>query len=205
MKLIVGLGNPGEKYRNTRHNAGFLVLDRWAARHGMKFRRMFDVEFLEYRGCLLAKPQTFMNLSGKAVKGLYKSRDIEELLVVVDDIWLPAGEVRLRVRGGDGGHNGLKSVIAELGSQEFLRLRLGVGDPGGKSMPDHVLSNFAKAEREGIDGMIEFCTDLLDTYIVQDAAAMLNVYSQNKTSYSGETPGIDNPGNRAKQTTGGTE
>ena len=188
MRLIAGLGNPGERYRNSRHNAGFLVLERWAERQGLRFRRVFDVEMLEHRGCLLVKPMLYMNRSGRAIKGLYKSRDIEQMLVVVDDIWLPTGQLRLRQKGGAGGHNGLADIIDQLQTQGFPRMRFGVGQPGRKELSDHVLDDFAKAERDQVEQAVDRAADLLDVYIRADLAAMLDAYSQSQESYSGAQP-----------------
>lgn len=191
------MGNPGDRYRDSRHNAGFVVLERWAQRQGLRFKRVFDVEMLEHRGCLLVKPLLYMNRSGQAIKGLYKSRNIEQLLVVVDDVWLPTGQLRLRQKGGAGGHNGLADIIASLQTQEFLRLRLGVGRPERKDMRDHVLADFKKAERELVEQAVELAADWLDIYIQHGFAAMLDAYSQK--SYSEATPQDRSSGEKAGQ------
>ena len=156
MKLIVGLGNPGPRYRGTFHNVGFDVVDEVARRRGVSFEaapadalmaRVRDVE----GGALLAKPLTFMNVSGDAVGALqrYFRIALEDLLVVVDDVALPAGRLRVRRSGSAGGHNGLKSIIACLGTDGFARLRVGVGrgDPR-RHLADHVLSRVSGEERE---------------------------------------------------------
>jgi peptidyl-tRNA hydrolase, PTH1 family len=155
MKLIVGLGNPGARYRGTFHNVGFDVVDEVARRRGVSFEaapadalmaRVRDVE----GGALLAKPLTFMNVSGEAVGALqrYFRIALEDLLVVVDDVALPAGRLRVRRSGSAGGHNGLKSIIACLGTDGFARLRVGVGrgDPR-RHLSDHVLSRVTGEER----------------------------------------------------------
>lgn len=163
MKLIVGLGNPGPQYRNTRHNAGFVVLDRLAAQLGVTFdRSKFDGEIATaQRGnqkVVLLKPQTFMNRSGISVAkaGRNLSNGPRDLLVVTDDINLPLGRLRFRPGGSAGGHNGLKSLIEHLGTETFARLRMGVGE--GEShgeTRDHVLSTFTPKERPIVDQMIE--------------------------------------------------
>ena len=156
MKLIVGLGNPGPRYRGTYHNVGFEVVDEVARRRGVSFEaapadalmaRLRDVE----GGALLAKPLTFMNLSGEAVGALqrYYRVALEDVLVVVDDIALPAGRLRVRGQGSAGGHNGLKSIIACLGTDGFARLRVGVGrGDTRRDLSDHVLSRVTGEERE---------------------------------------------------------
>ena len=156
MKLIVGLGNPGPRYRGTVHNVGFDVVDAVAGRHGVSFEaapadalmaRLRDVD----GGALLVKPLTFMNVSGDAVGALqrYFRVPVEDMLVVVDDIALPAGRLRVRRSGSAGGHNGLKSIIACLGTDGFARLRVGVGrgDPR-RDLADHVLSRVTGEARE---------------------------------------------------------
>ena len=156
MKLIVGLGNPGPRYRGTVHNVGFDVVDAVAGRHGVSFEaapadalmaRLRDVD----GGALLVKPLTFMNVSGDAVGALqrYFRVPVEDMLVVVDDVALPAGRLRVRRSGSAGGHNGLKSIIACLGTDGFARLRVGVGrgDPR-RDLSDHVLSRVTGELRE---------------------------------------------------------
>ncbi len=159
--LVVGLGNPGAEYEGTRHNAGFMVIDRLlagfpAGRFEARHVAQSFVHAGMFRGkpLFLQKPQTFMNLSGLAVAGFARKEGIrpEEILVVSDDLDLPVGRLRLRTGGSDGGHNGLKSVIAELGSAAFRRLRVGVGRPAPGGTIDYVLSKFdgAEAERFGL-------------------------------------------------------
>ena len=149
--LVVGLGNPGAEYEGTRHNAGFMVIDRLlagfpAGRFEARHVAQSFVHAGMFRGkpLFLQKPQTFMNLSGLAVAGFARKEGIrpEEILVVSDDLDLPVGRLRLRTGGSDGGHNGLKSVIAELGSASFRRLRVGVGRPAPGGTIDYVLSKF---------------------------------------------------------------
>ncbi len=154
--LIVGLGNPGRKYAQTRHNAGFMLVDRLAERLGLRFRRMqfkaliTDGRF-QGRKIILAKPQTYMNLSGQAVRPLVRFYQIPaaNLLVAYDDLDLPLGALRLRPKGGHGGHKGMRSIIEHLGTQEFPRLRLGIGRPPGRmDAADYVLQPFSPAEME---------------------------------------------------------
>lgn len=163
MKLIAGLGNPGPQYRLTRHNLGFRVLDRLAEMLGRTFDKEKHQGLLAeaaYGGekLLLVKPMTYMNRSGDCVAAVARNRIFapEQLLVVVDDVNLPLGKLRLRAGGSAGGHNGLKSVIERLGSQDFHRLRMGVGDARtGRDLADHVLAKFLPEERPEVEAMVE--------------------------------------------------
>ena len=164
--LIVGLGNIGAEYAETRHNIGFNVLDALAEASNTVFttQRYGDVAEAKYKGrtLVLLKPSTYMNLSGKAVRYWMDAGKIppENLLVVSDDIALPFGTLRLRPKGSAGGHNGLKSLIAHMGTQEFPRLRFGIGLPRGKGeMIGHVLGKFRPEERELLDVMLGKAAD----------------------------------------------
>jgi PTH1 family peptidyl-tRNA hydrolase len=162
MKIVVGLGNPGRQYAETRHNVGWMVLDRIADRAGLSGRVRARDAASVMRGRLdeleivLVKPTTYMNLSGEAVrKVLARERaPLSDLLVVVDDFALPLGRLRVRGEGSAGGHNGLRSIITELGTQRFARLRVGIGDPGRRAV-DHVLSRFEPDERPTLDRVLE--------------------------------------------------
>ncbi len=154
--LIVGLGNPGDSYTNTPHNVGFEVVDRLAARWNCApFRKKFDGLWCEAdvhgRKVLLLKPQTFMNLSGKSIAGFvnfFKVPVVDSLLVVVDDLDLPPGQLRLRKAGGTGGHNGLRSTVECLGVDTFPRLRIGIGRSPGADASSHVLGKIPKALKD---------------------------------------------------------
>ncbi len=157
VKLIVGLGNPGEQYTFTRHNLGFLVLDDLAVAFDVKFKKSAVCDGLEAKvvidgvTCSLLKPVTFMNLSGNAVKQIVGKKDIalSDILVVTDDLALPFGQMRIRPEGTDGGHNGLTSIIEQLGSAAFARLRMGISRPKpGVDTADYVLANFTAGERK---------------------------------------------------------
>lgn len=152
---LAGLGNPGREYSQTRHNLGFMVLDLLAEQLKLSWKRraLYSCAGDNRRGLFLIKPLTFMNQSGLAVaKALsYQKIPASRLLVVCDDVNLPLGKLRLRAKGSDGGHNGLKSVIKHLGSQDFARLRLGMGPvPGSLEMSDFVLTSFAKSEKSEV-------------------------------------------------------
>jgi PTH1 family peptidyl-tRNA hydrolase len=167
MKLIVGLGNPGEKYRFTRHNVGFMIVDRLSGYMGVRVakKRCFSLVGEGSLGGLkvvLAKPRTYMNLSGLAVSSLvgYYRVDTADLLVVCDDLDLPFGRIRLRAKGGPGGHRGLESIIAVVGSSDFPRLRVGIGKVGDAAK--HVLGGFSTAEKSGLAEIMETAAAAVD-------------------------------------------
>ena len=175
MKIVVGLGNPGKRYEQTRHNVGWMVLDRLADRAGWaggKERDAAQVTWGRYRGLdlMLVKPLTFMNESGLAVrKVLARERaPLEDLLVVVDDFALPFGRLRFREAGSAGSHNGLRSIIGELGSQKFARLRVGIGEPD-RHARDHVLSVFRPDERQQLDAVIDAAADAVEDWAREGA------------------------------------
>src|SRR5665647_389936 len=161
MKVIVGLGNPGPQYAETRHNIGFLLVDLLAEEYKLQFRAKFQGLWtegnVEGERILLLKPQTFMNLSGRSVRELTYFYKIlgEDLLIVHDDMDLPLGKIRLRDQGSAGGHNGIKSILAELGTEKFCRLKLGVGRPPKDYDPArYVLSPFAEDEIKLLDEVL---------------------------------------------------
>lgn len=155
IKIIVGLGNPGREYAETRHNVGFMVVDRLAARFGAVWKadKARKAELAAGPGVLLVKPQTYMNSSGESVGPLmrYFKFTPGQVFVVYDDISFPVGAMRLRAGGSAGGHNGMKSLIAHLGTEKFPRLRVGIGVPGQKNMIGHVLGKFTPEERPLLD------------------------------------------------------
>ena len=169
MKLIVGLGNPGDKYQGTRHNVGFDVIDALARQEGLKltdqkFRSDYTIWRVGDEKVLLVKPYTFMNLSGEAVLPLMSYYNIspDELVVVYDDLDLEPGKLRLRQSGSAGGHNGVKSIIEMLGTQDFKRVKIGIGRPQyGRKVVDHVLERFDTDDRALIEQKIDQTTGLL--------------------------------------------
>lgn len=187
MKLIVGLGNPGREYRDTRHNVGFLVADEIARRHqltfGMAPSQLPDTLVVKKFGpepMLLAKPLTFMNRSGEAVAALARYYDVPvgDLLIVVDDVDLPFGRLRARARGSAGTHNGLRSVVDRLGSTDFPRLRLGVGrGDARRDLADHVLSKFEADERTALESFIARAADAAEMFAAEGISKVMNVYN----------------------------
>ncbi len=174
LHLVVGLGNPGAEYACTRHNAGFLLADKLAGRWRAKWRasRRLNAQiakaFYNGRPVVVCKPQTFMNASGRAVKAAieYFNLPLDRVVVVVDDADLPLGEIRLRPRGSSGGHHGLESVIAYLGSRQFPRLRIGIGrQPGAREITDYVLGQFTPDETPLVEKVLSVACEQLECWL----------------------------------------
>jgi PTH1 family peptidyl-tRNA hydrolase len=198
MFLVAGLGNPGEEYAATPHNIGFLVVDRLAARHGIRLTRKECQAFIGQgniggKSVLLAKPQTYMNLSGVAIKPLMERNEVSaaDLLLVYDELDLPWGSLRVKPNGRAAGHNGVSDVIAKIGTQEFPRVRLGVhprgftsgqGLSGGK---DYLLSRFTRRQNEELDAFIDLAADAAESVIaegVEKSMAKFNRRAQGVTT-----------------------
>ena len=186
MKLVAGLGNPGDKYRGTRHNVGFDVADVIAKRHGLKFETA-PVEALQARwrradgDVLLVKPLTFMNLSGQAVGELlrYFRVELAEVLIVTDDVNLPIGRLRARPGGTEGGHNGLKSITQHLGTIDYARLRIGVGrGDTRRDLADHVTARFEPDEQGAIEESIERAADAVEMWIGEGLLKVMNAFNR---------------------------
>jgi len=186
MFLIVGLGNPGTEYARTRHNLGFMLVDKLAADAAVNIRRsecqsLVGSGLIENQRVKLAKPQTFMNLSGDAVSCLISKPELDAatLIVISDDLALPFGAIRLRQRGSAGGHNGLKSIIGALGTNEFIRLRIGI-------QPDHpitdaknfVLNEFTKAEKESLAEILERAAEAMRSVLRDGIAKAMSLYNE---------------------------
>jgi peptidyl-tRNA hydrolase, PTH1 family len=162
MKIIIGLGNPGFRYRNTRHNVGFLAVQGLAKKYKINIKKkgfggVYGIGRIKREEVMLFKPMTFMNLSGEAVNSLYSSKldDISDLLIINDDISMPLGTTRMREKGSSGGHNGLKSIIENIGS-DFARFKIGIGSENQiDDVSRYVLSNFTRKQRKVLDEMLE--------------------------------------------------
>jgi PTH1 family peptidyl-tRNA hydrolase len=197
VKLIVGLGNPGPEYRDTRHNVGFHVIDELARRWSVgSWREMFDALMAKTVSggasptpVVLAKPITFMNLSGRAVAGLagFYKIDPPDVLVVSDDVALPLGRLRTRRGGGDGGHNGLRSISESLGTQAFPRVRVGVGRGAeDRDLAGHVLGRFLSAERDTISAAVLRAADASELFVAEGIERVMNAFN---AAESTEDPG----------------
>ncbi|TDA63471.1 MAG: aminoacyl-tRNA hydrolase [Clostridia bacterium] len=182
MRLIVGLGNPGRRYARTRHNAGFMAVDRLACSLGVQVRRRREGALvgegsLEGEPVVLGKPQTFMNLSGQAVAALVARYQVplSHLLVIHDDLDLPLGRLRLRGRGSSGGHLGVESVITELRTDSFCRLKIGIGRPGPEEdVVSYVLSPFRRAERPLVEAVLGEVPEAVRVWATRDLEAATN-------------------------------
>lgn len=189
MYIIVGLGNPEDKYKGTRHNVGFDVIDYLADKYNIsvdtkKHRAYIGKGAIEGQKVLLVKPQTYMNLSGESVGSIveyYKIDPEEELLVVYDDISLDVGQLRIRKKGSAGGHNGIKNIIAHLGDNVFPRIKVGVGEkPKGYDLADYVLGHFSKSERELMEEGYSNTVEAVKMIINGDIDKAMNEYNKKK-------------------------
>lgn len=188
MYIIVGLGNPGKKYEHTRHNAGFEVIDILADRMGInveesKHKGLLGRGMLEGQKVVLVKPQTFMNLSGECVREVadfYKVAE-DEIIVIYDDISLDPGQLRIRAKGSAGGHNGIKNIIAQLGTQVFPRVKVGVGEkPRMMDLADYVLSRFSKEDQGKMDDAFKEAADAVAMMVSQGVEPAMNKYNTKK-------------------------
>jgi PTH1 family peptidyl-tRNA hydrolase len=183
-KLVVGLGNPGSKYDGTRHNIGFEVVNRLAeGGSGATFARKFDgllaESEIDFHRVLLLKPETFMNLSGRSVAQAMRfyKLDLADLLVVCDDLSLPLGKLRIRGGGSDGGQRGLRDITAQLGSENYARLRIGIGDRGVIDAADFVLSRFRSADRPVVEDALILASQAVAVWATQGPAAAMNRFN----------------------------
>lgn len=181
--LVVGLGNPGREYSGTRHNVGFDVIDELARRHGGRLRAgkeraLVDEVRISSKRVALAEPTTFMNLSGESVAPLVRRHgidDLHRLVIVHDELDLPTGTVRVKVGGGLAGHNGLRSIKSHLHSDDFVRIRIGVGRPPDKERgADHVLSRVGKADRQALDEAVVIAADAIEQILAVGIDATMN-------------------------------
>lgn len=191
MYLIVGLGNPGKQYENTRHNVGFdavdLLVDEYRVpSSGKQHKAMYGKGVIAGQKVILAKPLTYMNLSGESVRALvdyYKINPEEELIVIYDDISLEPGKIRIRKKGSAGGHNGIKNIIAQLGTQNFQRIKVGVGEkPKGWDLADYVLGHFSKAERAQMEEGYDRATEAVRLILAGEIDAAMNQYNKKQTT-----------------------
>ncbi len=185
--LIVGLGNRGREYAHNRHNVGFMIVDRWAAAHTLAFDKLQHQAIMALgrtgeQRVIVAKPQTYMNDSGRAVSALlrYYKIPLERLLVIFDDLDLPFGIIRLRAEGGAGGHNGMRSIIQHLGSNTFARLRVGIGRPPGRMDPAaFVLQDFNHDETAEFDTLLDRAGQAIDTFLTAGITSAMNQFNAN--------------------------
>lgn len=185
MKLIVGLGNPGEKYAKTRHNIGFRAVSKIAEKFSikadqLKCHSLLGEGFFENEKMILAQPITYMNNSGKAVKSLFNKYNLalEDIIVIYDDLDLDVGEIRIKRKGSSGGHNGLKSIIGKLGTQKFIRIRIGIGrPPTGFDIAEYVLDYFNNEEEKIINEILEDVVDAVKLIKYDSIETAMNNYN----------------------------
>lgn len=191
MFIIVGLGNPGKDYENTRHNVGFDAIDELVDKYnvpesGLQSKAKVGKGVMDGQKVLLAKPLTFMNLSGEAVRGLvdyYKVDPESELLIIYDDISLEPGNIRIRKKGSAGGHNGIKSIIQHLGTQNFQRIKIGVGEkPKNWDLADYVLSRFSKEDRATVDESLNKVVHAASLIVQGEIDEAMNLYNKKQTN-----------------------
>ena len=189
MFIIVGLGNPTKEYEGTRHNVGFEVIDRIAEKYNIdvavkKHRALVGKGMIGGEKVILAKPQTFMNLSGESVRSLldfYKVDETTELLIIYDDVSLAPGQLRIRAKGSAGGHNGIKSIIAHVGGQVFPRIKIGVGEkPPKMDLADYVLGHFSKEDRSVMEEAFREAADAVEMMITEGPDAAMNAFNKKK-------------------------
>jgi PTH1 family peptidyl-tRNA hydrolase len=187
--LVVGLGNPGEEYENTPHNLGFMVIDRLAESHSIRVSRKENTSFVGLgavggKRLALAKPQTYMNLSGPAVKGLLERYELkpDRLIVVYDELDLPWGSLRIRMKGSAAGHNGVKSLIGSLGTNEFTRVRMGIARESEPGSPvrgaQYVLGPFKRAQKQDVEETVGRAADAVEFIIAEGAAQAMTKYNR---------------------------
>ena len=173
MKLIVGLGNPGREYEKTRHNIGFMTIDKYASKYGVtisksKFNGLYTELNIKNEKVILLKPQSYINLSGEVIRkfvDFYKI-DISDILIINDDLDLPVGVYKLRQQGSSGGHNGLKNIELHLGTQEYKRIKIGISNNKLMDTKDYVLGKLSDDEYKSLDNVQDTCLDIIDDYLV---------------------------------------
>ncbi len=188
MYIIVGLGNPGRKYENTRHNLGFITIDRLASKHDIKvdkikFKALVGDGRIAGQKVLLVKPQTYMNLSGESVREVANFYKVEpdEIIVIYDDLDLPLGNLRIRKSGSAGTHNGMKSVVYQLKSDQFPRVRIGIGQNGDKDIIDFVIGGFRKEEVPILEDTVDKAVMAIESMIGETVDIAMNKYNSKKT------------------------
>lgn len=191
MYLIVGLGNPGRQYENTKHNVGFDTVDYLIEEYripqaGVKHKAMYGKGIIAGQKVLIAKPLTYMNLSGESVRELvdyYKIDPETELIVLYDDISLEPGQIRIRKKGSAGGHNGIKNIIAQIGTDVFARVKIGVGEkPKNWDLADYVLSPFGKEERAAVDDAIKKAAKAVEMIVQEEIGSAMNMFNRKQNA-----------------------
>ncbi|MCM1370435.1 MAG: aminoacyl-tRNA hydrolase [Clostridium sp.] len=184
MKLIVGLGNPGKEYENTRHNIGFMVLDKYAKFHEFSFNKkkfdgLYSKVFIEDKEVIFLKPQSYMNLSGTVIRKFvdYYKIDIDDILIINDDLDLNCGFYKLKYKGSSGGHNGLKNIELNLNTQFYKRLKIGISNDKTQETKNYVLGTFSKNDLNVLNKIIDISINIIDDYLMYDFDKLMNKYN----------------------------
>lgn len=190
MKLIVGLGNPGKEYENTRHNIGFMIIDNYIKSNNLniksswqtKFKALYTATNIKGETIYFLKPQTFMNLSGISVYEFASYFKIEpkDILIIHDDLDLPFGKYRIKTNSGSGGHNGIKSIIEKLGTNAFVRLKIGISHNHNIDTKDYVLGSFTKEEQEVLNNLYPTFNEIINDFLSEDISKLMNDYNGGK-------------------------
>ena len=181
--MIIGLGNPGKEYENTRHNVGFVVLDNYANKKNIVFKEKFNGLYAKItdndQTYILLKPLSYMNLSGTVIRKFidYYKIKIEDILVIHDDIDMPIGKIKLKFKGSSGGHNGIKNIIENLNTDEFKRFKIGIGKKDDILIKDYVIGNFSKEEKEIIKKILLFSDEIIDSFLEKDFENVMSKYN----------------------------
>ena len=184
MKLVVGLGNPGKKYENTRHNCGFMAIDFYAAKNSLTFKKKFNSLYSENivngEKIVLVKPQTYMNLSGNSVSKFMKfyNLDTKDVLIIYDDVDFETGKFKIKRGGSCGGHNGIRNIIENLKSENIQRIRIGISKNDNELM-DYVLGTFGKKERKEIENILPTIADIIDDFSIYNIDKLMEKYNKN--------------------------
>lgn len=184
MKLIVGLGNPGKKYENTRHNCGFMAIDFYAGKNSLTFKKKFNSLYTETiinnEKVVLVKPQTYMNLSGNAVSKFvkYYNAEVDDLLIIYDDIDFPLGKFKIKRGGSCGGHNGIRNIIDNLKTEDIKRVRIGISK-NDNELIDYVLGNLSATEKKKINEVLEVISNIIDDFTIYSIDKLMEKYNKN--------------------------
>ena len=184
MKLVVGLGNPGKEYENTRHNVGFMVIDKYTGKNGIsvdkeKFSGLYGEAIINNEKVYFLKPTTYMNLSGDAIRKIadFYKIDVSDILIIHDDLDLPLGTYKIKPKGSSGGHNGLKSIESNLSTQEYKRIKIGISNDKSLDTKDYVLGKFSKEDKEQLDRVIDKVVNILEDYFKMDFDQLMSKYN----------------------------
>ena len=185
MKLIVGLGNPGKEYENTRHNVGFMVIDSYLKKYNYslnknKFNGLYTKETINGEEVIFLEPQTYMNLSGDSVKKIvdFYKIDIDNILVIHDDLDMDSFKIKLKENSSSGGHNGIKDIENKLGTNNYKRLKIGISNDKSRDTRDYVLEKFSKQEKEELDKTIEICLNVIDDFLTMNFDLLMGKYNK---------------------------